>query len=152
MALKPITNYNVVWFNDWGSYYHVCSKTRILSQFWIQLPNCATYFPFSYNDTYIASPKAVNIFIKRMVAVCCHNTHRAMSIVCMIINWNNRCHDVSSCIDLFTCLLDYMRWICLLQLPGRSFMHHSSGSWAACWRGNGSTQPPCWVFPVHKSS
>ena len=28
-----------------------------------------------------------------------------------------------------------MRWMCLLQLPGRSFMHHWSDSGAACWCG-----------------
>ena len=34
---------------------------------------------------------------------------------------------------------DSMRWMCLLQLPGRSFMHHWSGSGAACFGKNSRT-------------
>ena len=45
-----------------------------------------------------------------------------------------------------------MRWLRLLQLPGRSFMHHWSGCGATYWCGAWPTQPPRWVLLVQKSS
>ena len=42
-----------------------------------------------------------------------------------------------------------MRWMCLLQLPGRSFTHHRWSCGAACWCGSWAS---CWVLPIYKSS